>query len=207
MFKFQISAPLDLLQYVQLVPGPLVMKTDLPLLQFVVSNSTFTAKNNGTMAEVTFTFQRKIMYHLANTYLPTISLLVIVESTLFLDDSRLEIAVNLSLTTLLVVYTLFQSISLTIPKTAYLKFVDYWLIFCLLAPFFIFLIQNVWYLDHSRKKKLLKESNNGNGWTEKEDSGQLKEIVLKKKTIRIVVPVVTIIFTCAYFITAICIYI
>jgi hypothetical protein len=145
-----------LLQYVQLVPGPLVIKTDLPLLQFEVSNSTFNPKNNGTMAEVVFTFQRKLMYNLANTYLPTISLLIIVEATLFLDDSNLEIAVTLSLTTLLVVYTLYQSIALTVPKTAYLKFVDYWLIFCLLTPFFIFLIQNAWYLDHSQKKKLLK---------------------------------------------------
>ena len=52
---------------------------------------------------------------------------------------------------MLVVYTFYQSISHIVPKTTYLEFVDYWLIFCLLVPFVIFLIETKWYLEESRK--------------------------------------------------------
>ena len=91
------------------------------------------------------------MNHLTNTYLPTMSLLIIVESTLFLDYSRLDVAVSLYLSTMLVVHTFYQSISHTVPKTTYLKFVDNWLIFCLLVPFVIFLTETKRYLEESRK--------------------------------------------------------
>ena len=43
-----------------------------------------------------------------------------------------------ALTAMLVMYTLFQSVALTLPTTAYLKLLDYWLIFGLIMPFFVF---------------------------------------------------------------------
>jgi hypothetical protein len=58
-----------------------------------------------------------------------------------------------SLTGMLVMYTLYQSISLTLPPTAYFKLLDYWLIFSLLMPFVIFIIEVLWELDlHSKSK-------------------------------------------------------
>ncbi len=62
----------------------LAITADIQGLQFTVSNYTFLPTGLGSIADVTVTFHRKIMYHLTNTYLPTVSLLVIVESTLFL---------------------------------------------------------------------------------------------------------------------------
>jgi hypothetical protein len=50
-------------------------------------------------------------------------------------------AIGLSLTIMLVMYTMYQSISQTLPVTAYLKFIDVWLIVCLLLPFFVFVVQ------------------------------------------------------------------
>lgn len=58
-------------------------------------------QNNATVITANIIFQRQLMYYLANIYFPTISLLVIVEMTLFFDLSRQEVAVTLSLTVML----------------------------------------------------------------------------------------------------------
>ncbi len=44
-----------------------------------------------------------------------------------------------------------QSISHSLPKTAYLKMIDIWLMFCLLIPFGIFMIEIVWQLNLQSK--------------------------------------------------------
>ncbi len=44
-----------------------------------------------------------------------------------------------------------QSISQSLPQTAYLKLIDVWLMFCLLVPFGIFLIEIVWQLNLQSK--------------------------------------------------------
>jgi hypothetical protein len=51
---------------------------------------------------------------------------------------------QVALTTLLVMYTLYQSISNTLPPTAYLKLIDYWLLFSLILPFVIFILHMAW---------------------------------------------------------------
>ncbi len=140
------------MQYVQLIPVQMLLEMDSKsLIQFDVIGSKLISINNGTLVRAEFKFQRKIMYHLANTYLPTISLLVITEITLFFNDSKLEMALTLSVTVMLVMYTLYQSISLTIPMTAYLKFIDNWLIFCLLVPFLIVITESYWYFQQASK--------------------------------------------------------
>jgi hypothetical protein len=140
------------MQYVQLVPVQMLLEMDSKsLIQFDVIGSKLISINNGTLVRAELKFQRKIMYHLANTYLPTISLLVITEITLFFNDSKLEMALTLSVTVMLVMYTLYQSISLTIPMTAYLKFIDNWLIFCLLVPFLIVITESYWYFQQASK--------------------------------------------------------
>ena len=39
------------------------------------------------------------------------------------------------------------------PKTAYLKLIDIWLIFCLIVPFITFIIQIVWELQRAKRDK------------------------------------------------------
>ena len=95
--------------------------------------------------------QRIFSYHLTNTYLPTITLLIIAEVTLHFDESKTELAIGLSLTIMLVMYTMYQSISDLLIKTAYLKMIDFWLLFCLLLPFLIFMIEVYWLLRNVGK--------------------------------------------------------
>jgi large-conductance mechanosensitive channel len=57
-----------------------------------------------------------------------------------------------------VMYTMYQGISASLPKTAYLKFIDAWVFFCLLIPFVVFLIEVYWELMRTnRQKKMEKE--------------------------------------------------
>ena len=69
------------------------------------------------------------------------SLLMIAEVTLFFQESDLDMGIGLSLTVMLVMYTMYQSINDSIPKTAYLKFIDIWIGCCLFIPFIVFFIQ------------------------------------------------------------------
>ncbi len=181
----------------QLVPTQLELTKDILTTQFDILRSSMVSVRNSSYVYVDIYFRRKIMYHMANTFLPTISLLVIVEFTLFFDHSNEGMAVTLSLTVMLVMYTLYQSISQTIPKTAYMKLVDYWLIFCLLVPFIIFIVESVWYLDQSKKKK--QENKRNNGWVRQ----AVYQNVIPQKLIQITLPTFTILFIVGFFVLAI----
>ena len=186
-------------QYIELIPVDLSLEIDLSLVQFDVISAEFNSFHNGSQVQVDFKFQRKIMYHLANTFLPTISLLFIVEITLFFDNSKLDMAVNLSLTIMLVMYTFYQSLSQTIPKTAYMKLIDYWLIFCLLVPFLIFIIESMWNLEYDKKMKLKQaEMKDTKIWSIRDDKERDIEC-LQRARIQKLVPLVTLTFVLVYF--------
>ena len=106
---------------------------------------------NASKLIVELVLQRIFFYHLTNTFIPTTSLLIIAEITLVFDDQKTEVAMGLSLTVLLVMYTMYQSISAALTKTAYLKIIDFWLLFCLLLPFLIFMIEVYWLLRNVGK--------------------------------------------------------
>jgi hypothetical protein len=120
------------------------------------------------------------------------SLLIIAEVTLFFVESLVEVAVGLTLTIMLVMYTMYQSINESSTKTAYLKIIDFWLLFCLLMPFTIFMIEIFWLLR--RPKGDLKTENN---WTE--ENGKTWS---NRRIIQIVVPSLTGIFIVLYFASA-----
>lgn len=68
-------------------------------------------------------------------------------------------AIGLSLTIMLVMYTMYQGVSQTLPKMADMKFIDWWLLFCVIVPFLAFMTEIMW--EHSRirrKSKAVKKS-------------------------------------------------
>jgi len=123
-----------------------------------VNHSIYTS-NNGSSIIVDFKLKRIISYHMTNTFLPTTTLLIITEVTLLFDQSKMEAAIGLSLTVFLVMYTIYQSITLAVTKTAYLKMLDYWLLFCLLVPFIIFMIEIYWFLRSQKKLTIAPNQN------------------------------------------------
>ena len=91
-------------------------------------------------AEVKITLCRKLSYHIVNTYIPTFCLILIAGFTLFIDFSHFEVSIMIALTSMLVTYTLYQSISDHLPNTSYMKMIDVWLFGGLIFPFFIITI-------------------------------------------------------------------
>ncbi len=143
--------PIDLNHTIQLIPNKPTYLALSSLKQFNVINVTIHAFDEMSKVNVDILLRRIFTYHLTNTFMPTITLLVIAEVTLHFDESKTELAIGLSLTIMLVMYTMYQSISESLIKTAYLKMIDYWLLFCLLMPFFIFMIEIYWLLLMQQK--------------------------------------------------------
>ena len=94
----------------------------------------------GSTIEVYLKLRRIFTYHLGTTFLPTLCLIFIAELTPFIDEKHFEATIMVALTSMLVMYTLYQSVSNSLPATAYLKMVDVWLLFGLIVPFFTILI-------------------------------------------------------------------
>ena len=89
---------------------------------------------------VEITLCRKLSYHIVNIYLPTLCLILIAGFTLFIDFSHFEVSIMIAMTSMLVTYTLYQSISAYLPQTSYMKMIDIWLLGGLIFPFFIITI-------------------------------------------------------------------
>ena len=83
---------------------------------------------------------RKLSYHVVNIYIPTLILNMIAGLTLFIDVSHFEVNIMITLTSMLVTYTLYQSISSYLPQTSHMKMIDIWLFGGLTFPFFIITI-------------------------------------------------------------------
>ena len=97
---------------------------------------------------MTIVLQRRIVNAILTIYLPTLLILCIVYATNFFKDFFFEAVVTVNLTALLVLTTLFISISGNLPPTAYIKMVDVWLIFNLIIPFVLIVIHT--YMDTLR---------------------------------------------------------
>ncbi|XP_071540676.1 uncharacterized protein [Panulirus ornatus] len=80
---------------------------------------------------------RRSGFIIMNVYIPSLLLLVISYLTLYFSPSNFQVRILASLTSLLVVATLYTQASSSLPKTSYFKMVDVWL---LSSIFFIFII-------------------------------------------------------------------
>ena len=93
-----------------------------------------------TMVEVEIILCRKLSYQIVNIYIPTVCLIMIAGFTLIIDFSHFESSIMVALTSMLVMYTLYQSTSEYLPHTSYMKMIDIWLFGGLILPFFIITI-------------------------------------------------------------------
>ena len=110
--------------------------TQYEALQYLEYDNT--TSSNIMVVEVIFC--RKLSYHIVSIYLPTLCLMIIAGLTLFVHFSHFEASIMVALTSMLVTYTLYQSISEYLPHTSYLKMIDIWLIGGLIFPFFVITI-------------------------------------------------------------------
>ena len=142
--------------------------------------------------------RRIFAYHLAATYFPTLCLVIISELTIFIDEKHFEATIMVELTTMLVMYTLFQSVGDSLPQTSYLKLIDVWLLMGLFIPFICILILIAMDKKHSQDNNTVYTSWKTKFTLEPKSNRKAKII----HWIKITVPTLTVLFVIAYFVAA-----
>ena len=141
-------------QGVAIYPHALRMSGATVLTQFIITSWSFNFSNvtdHTDGLKMILVMKRRIMNELLTSFLPTFLILIIVYATNYFKDFFFEAVVTVNLTSLLVLTTLFISVSGSLPKTAYVKMIDIWLIFAQLIPFFEVLLHT--YMDTLRVEK------------------------------------------------------
>ena len=107
--------------------------SDRDLTMFTITNLVLTDEDN--MVHMVMNLKRKVVTELMTTYLPTVLLLLITLVTIFFDKDLFGDVIAVNLTIMLVMTTIFTSKIEELPPTSDMKFIDIWLIFCLVVPF------------------------------------------------------------------------
>nr|XP_045619273.1 uncharacterized protein LOC123771045 [Procambarus clarkii] len=115
--------------------------------------------NSVSHVQVNLFFRNQYGYYLANTFVPTIMLVIICWLTAFFDIADFQDRIMVSLTSLLVLATFFTQTSQSIPKTSYLKLIDVWFV-VLISEDFAMIVALV-YIEFLRLKPRQQEQTKG----------------------------------------------
>ena len=128
-------------EYVKLYPKEIAYKGKTKLSEYEISNLI----NDSVKIEgysgltVTVEFKNMYTYYITSTYIPTILLVVISYLTFWFEIDDFNDRIMVSLTSLLVLASLFSQISSGLPHTSYLKLIDIWFLGCIVSDFIIIL--------------------------------------------------------------------
>ena len=118
---------------------------EVELNQFNVGDFTVTQEKRGSKVKAKFTLKRNPAFLIVNAYLPSFFTMMITIVSLFLDDHmHFTTTISLVLTSQLCLYTLFQSSLDGIPKTAYMKMIDFWNMFAMTVSLTNFFTLFLW---------------------------------------------------------------
>ena len=111
--------------------------------------------------------QRRLLSLILTTFIPTIILNVIGHMSNYFKEFFFEGLMGLNVTVMLVLTTMFLSVSTNLPPTAYIKMIDCWLIFNLLKPFVDIIVQT--YIETLREnpEDEKKETEKPEAWSQK----------------------------------------
>ena len=138
----QLKVPVSMEAFINLTKGGVTYEGPKSMIQYKVQSTEMVLKDPKFLV-VDITLKRMFKYHLAATFVPTALLMIVTEITLFVDEKHFDATIMVHLTTMLVMYTLYQGVSASMPKTAYLKFIDIWLLYGLIVPFVTFVVETL----------------------------------------------------------------
>ena len=104
----------------KIIPNIISMESETVLTQYLITNWTLAYKDVDNVdlgIQMTIALKRRILNAILTVYLPTILVLIIVYATNFFKDFFFEAIVTVNLTSLLVLTTLFISVSSSLPQT------------------------------------------------------------------------------------------
>nr|XP_027227735.1 gamma-aminobutyric acid receptor subunit delta-like [Penaeus vannamei] len=115
--------------------GQVVYAGKKELALFTVKGVRFAADQGKDRLRGEFELHRRQGVILLTTFLPSVLLLSVSWATLFVKLKDLNVRAIMSLTTLLVLYTLFAQLSSSLPSTAAIKLIDIWFFFIIFLLF------------------------------------------------------------------------
>ena len=90
---------------------------------------------------ITAKLQRSIFSIIMVTYLPTILMNILNQATNYLSgDSKYDLVITVNITSMMVLASIYLSVSTSLPSTPNIKPVEIWLLFNLVYPFLVILI-------------------------------------------------------------------
>ena len=156
----------DMKKFVELLPGmnKYIGPADLSVYFIKGSEIEKYHRNGQHGVRVSVTLGRRLLGVFLTVYLPTVLMNLIGHSTNFFKDFFFEAVVTVNLTCMLVLTTMFISVSNALPKTSYIKMIDVWLIFTLLMPFMEVLLHT--YMDLLRNDENREINHHGSTMTQ-----------------------------------------
>ena len=119
----------------------------MSLNQFNIGDFTVSQELCGSRVRAKFTLKRNPSFLIMNSYLPSFFTMVMTIASLFLNEQmHFSTTIMLVLTSQLCLYTLFQSSLEGIPRTAYMKLIDYWNMFAMTVSLTNFFTLFLWEL-------------------------------------------------------------
>ncbi|XP_042204188.1 uncharacterized protein LOC121853877 [Homarus americanus] len=105
------------------------------LSKYTIEWVAFGGASGGNQLSVEFELHRRQGIVVFSNFIPSAMLLIVSWATLFVDLKALNVRAIMSLTTLLVLYTLFANMSRSLPTTASIKLIDIWFFFIIFILF------------------------------------------------------------------------
>ena len=97
------------------------------------------------------TLGRRLLGTILTVFFPTVLMNVVGHAANYFKSFFFEAVISINLTVMLVLMTMFISVSQQLPKTSYIKMIDVWLIFNLFIPFIEVLLHT--YKDSLREEE------------------------------------------------------
>merc|ERR1711860_18226 len=136
---------------------------------------------NISYGQVDIMFKRKFEYHISNTFLSTLLLIIISFMTFFFEVDNFTDKIMVVLTTMLVIATLQSTTQQSLPKTAYFKLIDFWFLFSLNVFILTFMFHTfVGYL-HGRLNAQNEEEKKKSSKVINKMQGLVSMMIMKKK--------------------------
>lgn len=133
-------------KFVKLVIDDMTYSGPIDLMQYFILEtkaSEVILASNVSAVQFDIVFGRRLLSTLMTIYLPTFLLCLVAFATSYFKRFFFEAIVTVNLTSLLVLTTLFISVSTSLSQTSYIKAVDVWLLFSLFIPFSEALLQTM----------------------------------------------------------------
>jgi len=137
------------------------------LTQYFIRKQSMIFRDNDESIVVTVILGRRLIGNILTVFLPTLIMVIMSQATNYFKPFFFETVIQVNLTIILVIATMFLAITQSLPTTSYVKMLDLWFILVLLVPFIYVLIHT--YMD------LLRDYKDKNENTEDEENSKMEK--------------------------------